>query len=565
MPKLLKFNEKALKALLKGVKKLSQSVVVTLGPKGHHVIIQKEYGSPLLTKDGITVANEISLKDKFENMGVQAVKEAAAKTAETAGDGTTTSIALAEALFSAGVKNAIAGLSPILLKKGMDKALKAILKNLEAMAKPIKTKAEIQQIATLSANGDEKIGALIGEAMDKAGKNGIITIAEAKSMETTLEIVEGLELSSGYLSPYFVTNGEKMSAEMENALIFITDKKLSSAQDIVKILEKAFSENQEKTQPLLIIAEEIESEALTTLVLNKIKGSMSLCAVKAPGFGENRKALLEDLAVLTGATVVSEDSGYNLDNLQSEYFGQAKKISIFKDKTTVVEGAGQKETVAKRIHLLQQQLQKELTEYEREALEKRLARLSGGVAVISVGAPTEAEMKEKKDRFDDALHATKAAALEGIVVGGGVALLRAIKDLKAPSTGAEKAGFEMVKKACFRPLTLIASNGGLQGEVIAEKVFSKDQNFGYDALKDQFEDDLIKAGIIDPLLVVKSALQNAVSVASMLISAAVLISEKPKKPNSKKGSQMMDETGGMGGLGGMGDMGGMMGGMGGMF
>ena len=547
MPKLLKFNEKALKSLLKGVQKLSQAVVVTLGPKGRHVILQKEF-SPLLTKDGITVANEISLKDKFENIGVQTVKVAALKTAETAGDGTTTAIALSEALFSAGVKNAIAGISPVHLKKGMNKALKAILKKLEQMAKPIKTKAEIKQIATLSANGDEKIGSLIADAMEKAGSNGIISISEAKGMETSLEVVEGMELPSGYLSPYFVTSGEKMSTEMENGLIFMTDQKLSSAKDIVKIIEKAF-EKQKNSQPLLIIADEIESEALTTLVLNKIKGSLALCAVKAPFYGERKKAFLEDLAILTGGTVISEETGYDLDSLQKEYFGQAKKISVFKDKATIVEGAGRQEKLEKRIQLLQKQLQKELTEYEREDLEKRLARLSGGVAVISVGAPTEAEMKEKKDRFDDALQATKAATLEGVVVGGGVALLRAIKDLNPKLSKAEKTGFEIVRKACFKPLTLIARNGGLQGEVIAEKVFAKDGNFGYDALQDKFEDDLLKAGVIDPVLVVKSSLQNAVSVATMLISAAVLISEKPSK--NKKATPMMDETGGLGGMGGM--------------
>lgn len=549
MPKLLKFNEKALKAMLQGAQTLARAVSVTLGPKGRHVVIKKEFGSPILTKDGATVASEITLKDKFENLGSQLIKMASSKTAEIAGDGTTTAVVLAEALIKEGVKNVLAGMSANRLKKGMEKALKMVLKNLSKEAFPIKTKAEILQIATLSANGDQEIGQMIADAMEKVGKDGIITIDEAKGIKTELSLVEGMEISSGYLSPYFVTNAEKMTAEMDKARIFITDKKLSSAQDIVPILQAAFPEGQ-GVQPLLLIAEEFDSEALTTLVLNKIKGALPIAAIKAPGFGESRKAALEDLAILTKTTIISEENGYSLEHLQSSHFGSAKKISVAKDKTVVLEGQGDLKKIKERSRLIKQQLQTDLSEYEKKELEKRLARLSGGVAVIFVGAPSEAEMKEKKDRFDDALHATKAAALEGAAIGGGVALLRAVKGLEIKAPLEEKVGFEMVIKACFKPAVLIAQNAGRQGEVIAEKVFQESGSFGYNALKDLFEKDLIQAGVIDPVLVIKSALQNAVSIASMLISAAVAITDKPEK-HKPKAQPMMD---GMNGMGGMGDM-----------
>lgn len=552
MSKMLQFNEEALKSILKGVKTLAKAVIVTLGPKGRNVVINKGFGQPISTKDGVTVAKEISLKDKFENMGAQLVKEASAKTSDIAGDGTTTAIVLAEAIYSAGVKNVIAGSNPMSVKRGIDKAVEKMNQALTKLATPVSKHEEVKQIATISANNDADIGSIIAEAMEKVGKDGTITITEAKTIDTTLDVVEGLQFDKGYVSPYFVTNPEKMTAELDNALIFITDKKLSSAKDIVPILEKVMGKGQ---KPLLIIAEDIDGEALATLVVNKLKGGLPLCAVKAPGFGDRRKAMLQDIAVLTGATFVTEDVGLRLEDVGLEVLGKAKKIKIAKEETTIVDGAGDQKKVKARIAEIRAEIERCTSDYDREKLEERLAKLVGGVAVINVGAATEAEMKEKKARVEDALHATRAAVVEGIVPGGGVALLRAVKSLDSLKlTGDEKIGVEIVRLAAFAPATAIANNCGKQGNVIAEKIFEKDGAWGYNGLTDEFG-DLIKDGVIDPVLVTKNALTNAASVAGLLITIAAMITEKPK-PKSKNPAPSMDGMGGMGGMG-MGGMGGM--------
>jgi chaperonin GroEL len=552
MSKMLQFNEEALKSILKGVKTLAKAVIVTLGPKGRNVVINKGFGQPISTKDGVTVAKEISLKDKFENMGAQLVKEASAKTSDIAGDGTTTAIVLAEAIYSAGVKNVIAGANPMSVKRGIDKAVEKMNQALTKLATPVSKHEEVKQIATISANNDADIGSIIAEAMEKVGKDGTITITEAKTIDTTLDVVEGLQFDKGYVSPYFVTNPEKMTVELDNALVFITDKKLSSAKDIVPILEKVMEKGQ---KPLLIIAEDIDGEALATLVVNKLKAGLPLCAVKAPGFGDRRKAMLQDIAVLTGATFVTEDVGLRLEDVGLEVLGKAKKIKIAKEETTIVDGAGDQKKVKARIAEIRAEIDRCTSDYDREKLEERLAKLVGGVAVINVGAATEAEMKEKKARVEDALHATRAAVVEGIVPGGGVALLRAVKSLDALKlTGDEKIGVEIVRLAAFAPATAIANNCGKQGNVIAEKIFEKDGAWGYNGLTDEFG-DLIKDGVIDPVLVTKNALTNAASVAGLLITIAAMITEKPK-PKSKNPAPSMDGMGGMGGMG-MGGMGGM--------
>ena len=558
MANMLKFNENALKSILKGIKTLTKAVIVTLGTKGRNVVINKEYGTPLSTKDGVTVAKEIFLKDKFENMGAELVKEAASKTSDVAGDGTTTAIVLAEAIYSEGMKNVIAGANPSEVKRGIDKAVDAICQKLDTLAKNIKTPKEITQIATISANNDKEIGEIIGNAMQKVGRDGIVTTGEAKGIETVLDVVEGMQFDKGYVSPYFITNAEKMSVEFDNASILITDKKLTSAKEIVPILEKAAEAS---ITPLLIIADDIEAEALATLVVNKVKAGFQVCAVKAPAFGDRRKEILEDIAILTGATLISDEVGLNIEEVGLEVLGCAKKIKVLKEETTIIEGSGDRENVQKRVSQIKRQLQDSTSDYDKEKLEERLAKIAGGVAVINIGAATEAEMKEKKARVEDALHATRAAIADGIVSGGGVAFLRALKALDEIklATNDEKIGMTIVKKACFYPIIAIANNCGRQGNIIAEKVNEKEDAYGYNGLKDDFA-DLIKDGIVDPVLVTKSALKNASSVASMLLTIAVMITDKPKPKEKSPSMPPMDPMGGMGGMGpmGMGGMGGMM-------
>lgn len=563
MAKLLQFNEEALKSILKGIRTLAKAVKVTLGPKGRNVVINKGFGSPLSTKDGVTVAKEIVLKDKFENMGAQLVNQVATKTADLAGDGTTTAIVLAEAIYSAGMKNVTAGANPMTLKRGIERAVEVMTEALDALATPINTPQEIKQIATISANNDAEIGKIIGEAMERVGKDGIISVAEAKGLETSVDYVEGLQFDKGYVSPYFITNPEQMSVELNNAQILITDKKLSSAKDIVPFLEKVSAKG---NKPLLIIAEDVDGEALATLVVNKIKAGMPVCAVKAPGFGDRRKAQLEDIAILTGGKVVSEELGLKLDEVDLDILGHAKTIKVSKDETTIIDGAGQVKEVKSRISQLKSEINSATTsKYDREKLEERLAKLVGGVAVVNVGAATETELKEKKARVEDALHATRAAVAEGIVPGGGVALLRAVKSLdQLKLSGDEAIGIQIIREAAYAPATAIANNCGKQGNLIAEKIYEAKGSFGYDGLTDEFK-DLLQAGVIDPVLVTKSALINAASIAGLLLTTDALITDKPQ-PKQKQ-APGMDEMGGMGGMGGMGmggmgGMGGMMGGMG---
>lgn len=544
----MQFNEEALKSILKGVKTLAKAVIITLGPRGRNVVIGKEFGSPTSTKDGVSVAKEIVLKDKFENLGAQLVKEAASKASDVAGDGTTTAIVLAEALFSEGVKNVAAGANPMSVKRGIEKAVDALVRELDALAVPVSSPEEIRQIAAISANNDPDIGAIISEAMQRVGRDGIVTIGEAKGIETVLDVVEGMQFDKGYISPYFITDAEKMSVEMENASIFITDKKLSTTKEIVPILEMIAEKN---GRPLLIIAEDVEGDALATLVVNKIKGSLPVCAVKAPGFGERRKAMLEDIAILTGATLVSEEMGYTLENAEAEMLGHAKKIKISKEETLLVDGSGRPKEVQKRVAQIKFEMEKSTSDYDRQKLEERLAKLSGGVAVVNVGAMTEAEAGEKKARIEDALHATRAAALQGVVPGGGVALIRASKALKALNLkGDEAIGVEIVRKAAQAPVSAIATNCGKNGQWVAEKIAEKEGAFGYNGLTDQFS-DLIKDGVLDPVLVTKSALKHAASVAGMLITIAAIVTDKPepKKKGQMPSAPPMDM--GMGGMGGM--------------
>lgn len=554
--KIFQFHEDALKSLLKGVKTLAKAVIVTLGPKGRNVVIAKEFGSPVSTKDGVTVAKEIHLKDKYENIGAQLVKQASSQAADTAGDGTTTAIVLADCMVSEGIKNISAGANPMDLKRGMDLAIQTLEKSLYAMAKPINTPEEILQIASISANNDYEVGAIIQSAMQKVGKDGLITIGDAKGLETELQVTEGMEIDKGYLSPYFVTNGEKMAVEFERPLILITDKKISNAKELVPLLEKASAKTK---SPLLIIADDVDGDALTLLVINKIKGNKSLCAIKAPGFGDRRKALLEDLAVLTGGQVVSDDLGHNLEEIGLEMLGSAEKVTIEKDSTIIIGGKGKEQKVAERVAHIRYELHNPtVSNYDKEKLEERLAKLGGGVAVINVGAATEAEAVEKKSRIEDALHATRAAVARGIVAGGGVALIRASKSLDQLKTkGDETIGVQIVKTACFAPATAIANNCGKNGSYIAEKIGEQEGSWGYNGLTDSFG-DLVKEGVIDPVLVTISALRAA-SVATMLMSIAVIITDKPE-PNNASAAPM----GGMPGMGGMGGMGGMpgMGGMG---
>ena len=546
MAKQLMFNQDARASILKGVNVLTDAVKATLGPKGRNVMIDKKFGAPTITKDGVTVAKEIELKDAYENMGAQLVREVASKTSDVAGDGTTTATVLAQAIYREGMKNVTAGANPMDLKRGIEKAVEAVIENLKKNSKPVHDKKEISQVGSISANSDSTIGNLIAEAVDKVGKDGVITVEEAKGMTTGLDVVEGMQFDRGYISPYFVTNAEKMEAVLENAFILLSEKKISSMKDLLPILEQTAKMG----APMLIIAEDVEGEALATLVVNKLRGTLQICAVKAPGFGDRRKAMLEDIAILTGGQVISEDIGLKLENVKINDLGRAKKITIDKDNTTIVEGAGKNEAIQGRVKQIKAQVAETTSDYDREKLQERLAKIVGGVAVINVGAATETEMKEKKARVEDALHATRAAMEEGIVAGGGVALLRCIPVLdKMKLEGDEQVGVNIVKKALEEPIRQIVNNAGLESSVILDKVKSSDKpNFGFDAQKEEYV-DMLQAGIIDPTKVTRSALQNASSVASLMLTTEVMITELPEE----KGAAGMPGgmPGGMGGMGGM--------------
>ncbi|MFD2533085.1 chaperonin GroEL [Gracilimonas halophila] len=552
--KLVHYDIEARDALKKGVDKLANAVKVTLGPRGRNVVIEKSFGSPTVTKDGVTVAKEIELSDKVQNMGAQMVKEVASRTSDNAGDGTTTATVLAQAILSEGLKNVTAGANPMDLKSGIEKAVKVIVEDLKKMSRDIDDRKEIAQIGTISANNDETIGNLIADAMEKVGKDGVITVEEAKGTETYLETVEGMQFDRGYLSPYFVTDSEKMITEMEDPYILIFDKKISAMKDLLPILEKVVQNG----NPLLIIAEDIEGEALATLVVNKLRGSLKIAAVKAPGFGDRRKAMLEDIAILTGGTVISEERGYKLENATLDFLGRASRVTIDKDNTTIVDGNGKEDDITARVNQLKSQIENTTSDYDREKLQERLAKLSGGVAVLYIGAASEVEMKEKKARVEDALHATRAAVEEGIVPGGGVALLRTIKSLDKikGDNDDENVGVQIIRRALEAPLRTIANNAGAEGAIVVQKVLEGKDAFGYNARTEVYE-DLIKAGVIDPTKVTRTALQNAASVSGLMLTTEAVISEKPSKGDD-------DDNGGGGMPGGMG--GGMpgMGGMGGM-
>ncbi len=540
----LHFNTDARAALKRGVDQLAEAVKVTLGPKGRNVVIDKKFGAPTVTKDGVTVAKEIELSDALENMGAQMVKEVATKTSELAGDGTTTATILAQAIFREGLKNVTAGVNPMALKRGIDAAVAAVVEDLKKMSLPTKGKKEIAQVGSISANNDKEIGDLIAEAMEKVGKDGVITVEEAKGLETTLETVEGMQFDRGYLSPYFVTDPEKMEAALEDALILIHDKKISSMKDLLPILEKVA----QMGKPLLIIAEDIEGEALATLVVNKLRGTLRVAAVKAPGFGDRRKAMLEDIAVLAGGQVISEELGLKLENAVVTDLGSAKRIVVDKETTTLIDGHGDEEKIKGRIKEIKAAVEKTTSDYDREKLQERLAKLAGGVAVINVGAPTESEMKEKKARVEDALHATRAAVEEGIVPGGGVALIRAQKALKSLKLAEsdEQIGVDIVRRAIEEPMRIIVQNAGAEGSIVVEKIRqSKDNNYGYNALTDQYE-DLVAAGVIDPTKVTRTALQNAASISGLLLTTEALIVEKKEPAGSGAGSG--GPPGGMGGM-----------------
>jgi len=538
----LHFNTDARAALKRGVDQLAEAVKVTLGPKGRNVVIDKKFGAPTVTKDGVTVAKEIELADALENMGAQMVKEVATKTSELAGDGTTTATILAQAIFREGLKNVTAGVNPMALKRGIDAAVAAVVEELKKMSLPTKGKKEIAQVGSISANNDKEIGDLIAEAMEKVGKDGVITVEEAKGLETTLETVEGMQFDRGYLSPYFVTDPEKMEAVLEDPLILIHDKKISSMKDLLPILEKVA----QLGKPLLIIAEDIEGEALATLVVNKLRGTLRVAAVKAPGFGDRRKAMLEDIGVLTGGQVISEELGLKLENAVVTDLGRAKRIVVDKETTTLIDGQGDEDKIKGRIKEIKAAVEKTTSDYDREKLQERLAKLAGGVAVINVGAPTESEMKEKKARVEDALHATRAAVEEGIVPGGGVALIRAQKALKTLklADSDEQIGVDIIRRSIEEPMRIIVQNAGGEGSIVVEKIRqSKDNNYGYNALTDTYE-DLVQAGVIDPTKVTRTALQNAASIASLLLTTEALIVEK-KEEKSHAPAQ------GGGGMGGM--------------
>jgi chaperonin GroEL len=536
--KIVRFSQEAREKILKGVNVLADAVTVTLGPKGRNVVLEKSFGAPNVTKDGVTVAKEIELEDKFENMGAQMVKEVASKTSDVAGDGTTTATVLARSIYTEGIKMVAAGHDPMSIKRGIDRAVEAITAELKNLSKPTKDRREIAQVGTISANNDSTIGEIIAEAMEKVGKEGVITVEEAKGLDTTLEVVEGMQFDRGYLSPYFVTDPERMEAKLEDAYILIHEKKISSMKDLLPILEAIAKTG----KPFLLVAEEVEGEALATLVVNKIRGTLQCVAVKAPGFGDRRKAMLEDIAILTGGKVIAEELGIKLENVTLQDLGRAKRIVVDKDNTTIIDGAGKKADIEGRIKQIRAQIEETTSDYDREKLQERLAKLVGGVAVIRVGAATEIEMKEKKARVEDALHATRAAVEEGVVPGGGVALIRASSALEGlRGSEEEKAGINIIKKAVEDPCRWIATNAGWEGSVVVDKVRNNKGPFGFNAASEEFE-DLMKAGIIDPTKVVRSALQNAASVASLLLTTECMVAEKveekPAAPAMPPGGMM---------------------------
>jgi chaperonin GroEL len=541
MAKQITYGEDSRQAILRGVNRLADAVKVTLGPKGRNVVLDKKFGSPLITKDGVTVAKEIELKEPLENMGAQMVREVASKTSDIAGDGTTTATVLAQAIYREGIKNVTAGANPMELKRGIERAVAAVIEELKAISKPVKGKM-IAQVGTISANNDETIGTIIAEAMEKVGKDGVITVEEAKSMETSLEVVEGMQFDRGYLSPYFVTDAERMEAVLENVLVLIHEKKISSMKDLLPVLEQVAKLG----KPLLIIAEDIEGEALATLVVNKLRGTLQVAAVKAPGYGDRRKAMLEDIAILTGGKAITEDLGIKLENIKLDDLGKAKKITIDKDNTTIVEGSGKTKDIEARVKQIRVQVEETTSDYDREKLQERLAKLVGGVAVIKVGAATETEMKEKKARVEDAMHATKAAVEEGIVPGGGVALLRSLAAIeKIKATGDEAVGVGIIKRVLEEPLRMIAANAGLEGAVVVAKVREMKTDEGFNAQTETYE-NLVEAGVIDPTKVVRSALQNSSSIASLLLTTEALVSEIPEEKDDKgAGHPHMPHGGGM--------------------
>lgn len=526
MAKIIEYRSASREKLRKGVNQMANAVKVTLGPRGRNVVIAKKFGSPVITKDGVTVAKEIELKDKMENMAAQMVKEVASKTSEDAGDGTTTATVLAQAIFNEGLKSVTAGSNPTELKRGIDEAVKVVVEELKKLSVPIEGRNQIAQVGTISANNDPAIGELLAGAMEKVGNEGVITVEEAKSMETALDVVEGMQFDRGYLSPYFVTNPENMEVVLEDAYILIHDKKISNMKDLLPLLEKVAQAG----KALLVVAEEVEGEALATLVVNKLRGTLKVCAVKAPGFGDRRKAMLEDIAILTGGRVISEEAGFKLENATFQDLGQAKRIVVDKENSTIVEGAGKTEDIKGRIRQIKAQIEKTTSDYDREKLQERLAKLAGGVAVIRSGAATEVEMKERKARVEDALHATRAAVEEGIVPGGGVAYLRTLPALnKLKLQGDKQIGVNIVKRALEEPIRQIVNNAGLEGSVVVEQVKAGTQNYGFDATAETYQEDMLKAGIIDPTKVARTALENAASVAGLLLMTEALVSEKPEK------------------------------------
>jgi chaperonin GroEL len=542
--KQLQFDENARHALLRGVEKLARAVKATLGPSGRNVILDKKFGSPTITKDGVTVAKEIELEDPYENMGAQLVREVASKTSDIAGDGTTTATVLAESIYKEGLRNVTAGANPTSLQRGINKAVEAIVEELKKISKKVSDRTEIAQVATVSANWDKTIGEIIADAMDKVGKDGTITVEEAKSIETTLEVVEGMQFDKGYLSPYFVTNAEDMEAVLDTPYILIHEKKISSLKDMLPLLEKVAKAG----RPLLIIAEDVEGEALATLVVNKLRGTLQVCAVKAPGFGDRRKAMLEDIGVLTGGKCITEDLGIKLENVKLEELGKAKRVTIDKENTTIVEGSGKNADIQGRVAQIRRQIEETTSDYDREKLQERLAKLAGGVAVINVGAATETEMKEKKARVEDALHATRAAVEEGIVPGGGVAFIRAQKALDNIKglEGDEAVGVQIVRRAIEEPTRQLADNAGQEGALIVQEIKKRKGNEGYDVASGEYK-DLVKAGIVDPTKVTRSALQNAASISGLLLTTEALVTELPEKEKTPP----MPGGGGMGGMGGM--------------
>jgi chaperonin GroEL len=541
--KQLQFDESARHALLRGVEKLARAVKATLGPAGRNVVLDKKFGSPVITKDGVTVAKEIELEDRYENIGAQLVREVASKTSDIAGDGTTTATVLAEAIYKEGLKNVTAGANPTELKRGIDKAVEAIVAELGKISKKVKDKEEIRQVATVSANWDTTVGEIIADALDKVGKDGTVTVEEAKSIETTLEVVEGMQFDKGFLSPYFVTSAEEQEAILENAYLLIHEKKISSLKDMLPLLEKVAKSG----KPLLVIAEDVEGEALATLVVNKLRGTLQVCAVKAPGFGDRRKAMLEDIAILTGGKLLSEDLGIKLENVSLEELGRAKRVVVDKENTTIIEGSGKNSDIQGRVALIRRQIEETTSDYDREKLQERLAKLAGGVAVINVGAATETEMKEKKARVEDALHATRAAVEEGIVPGGGTALIRAQKAIEGLTvSGDQKIGVEIIRRAVEQPLRTLADNAGVEGSIVVQEVRKRKGAEGYNVATAEYV-DLVKAGVVDPTKVTRSALQNAASISGLLLTTEAVVTEipEPEKPAAGGGH------GGMGGMGGM--------------